>query len=116
MDKLIALECFSALSQETRLDVLRLLFSAGPAGLVAGEIGDRLGVRQNTMSTNLAILVRTGLVKNQREGRSIRFFADLDGVRNLHNFLMEDCCKGHPEICGSLECEAIPEAREEETP
>jgi ArsR family transcriptional regulator len=102
MDKLTALDCFSALSQETRLDVLRLLISAGPTGLAAGEIGDQLGVRQNTMSTNLAILGRAGLIKSQREGRSIRYFADLIGVRDLLNFLMEDCCNGHPEICKGL--------------
>lgn len=109
MDRLKALDCFAALSQETRLDVLRLLISAEPAGLAAGEIGDRLGVRQNTMSTNLAILERAGLIKSQREGRSIRYFAELGGVRELLGFLMEDCCNGHPEICGGLSLERISE-------
>lgn len=107
MDKSNALDCFSALSQETRLDVLRLLISAGLAGLAAGEIGNQLGVRQNTMSTNLAILDRAGLIKSQREGRSIRYFADLVNIRDLLNFLVEDCCNGHPEICGGLGFDAI---------
>ena len=89
----------AALAHETRLDVFRLLVSAGPTGLFAGEIGDRLRVRQNTMSTNLAILSRAGLVRSVREGRSIRYFADFDGMRGLLGFLMQDCCGGKPDLC-----------------
>lgn len=99
MDKNHALEAFAALSQSTRLDVFRLLISAGESGVSAGEISDCLGVRQNTMSTNLAILARAGLIRNEREGRSIRYFADMDGLRGLLGFLMEECCGGRPELC-----------------
>lgn len=90
---------FAALSQPTRLDVFRLLVRAGAPGLAAGEIGETLGVRQNTMSANLAVLLNAGLVRNRREGRSVRYFADFDGIRGLLAFLMEDCCGGHPELC-----------------
>ena len=96
MDKTQALDAFAALGQATRLDVFRLLIKTGEAGLSAGEIGDALGVRQNTMSANLAILARSGLIRNAREGRSIRYFADMDGMRGLLAFLMEDCCGGRP--------------------
>jgi ArsR family transcriptional regulator len=99
MDKLDALAAFAALSQPTRLDVFRLLMTAGNDGLLSGEIGERLGVKQNTMSANLAVLARSGLVRNEREGRNIRYFADLDGIRSLLGFLMEDCCGGRPELC-----------------
>ncbi|WP_102108799.1 ArsR/SmtB family transcription factor [Oceaniglobus roseus] len=99
MDNRLALEAFAALSQSTRLDVFRLLIKAGDNGMSAGEIGETLGVRQNTMSANLAVLVRAGLIRNLREGRSIRYFADMDGVRGLLAFLMEDCCAGRPELC-----------------
>ena len=99
MDKIDAIEALSALSQETRLDVFRLLVKAGPYGLFAGEIADQLGVRQNTMSTNLGVLARAGLIRNQREGRSIRYFADLEGMRYLLAFLIKDCCGGRPETC-----------------
>jgi DNA-binding transcriptional ArsR family regulator len=102
MDMTQSLFAFSALSQQTRLEVLRLLIGAGEAGMQAGEIGEALGVRQNTMSTNLAILVRAGLIRNEREGRAIRYFADLDGVRGLLSFLMEDCCGGKPELCAPV--------------
>lgn len=102
MDMTQSLFAFSALSQQTRLEVLRLLIGAGEAGMQAGEIGEALGVRQNTMSTNLAILLRAGLIRNEREGRAIRYFADLDGVRGLLSFLMEDCCGGKPELCAPV--------------
>ena len=65
----------------------------------AGDIGDTLDVRQNTMSTNLSVLSRAGLIRNTRQGRTIRYFADMDGVRSLLAFLMEDCCGGRPELC-----------------
>ena len=99
MDNSIALAAFAALSQSIRLDVFRLLIRAGAAGVPAGEIGETLGVRQNTMSANLSILARVGLIRSERQGRSIRYFADLDGMRGLLAFLMEDCCGGRPELC-----------------
>jgi DNA-binding transcriptional ArsR family regulator len=102
MDKITALGALSALSQETRLDVFRLLVRAGSHGLLAGEISDQLGVRQNTMSTNLSILHQAGLVKNIREGRTIRYYTDMDGMRGLLGFLMQDCCGGRPELCQSV--------------
>jgi len=102
MDKFNALSSFAALAQETRLDVLKLLIKAGEQGLSAGEIGEQLGIKQNTMSANLAVLARTNLVSNKREGRSIRYYANFAGIRELIGFLMEDCCGGNPEICAPL--------------
>lgn len=102
MDKTKALAAFSALSQPTRLDAYRLLIRAGVEGMAAGDIAAHLGVRQNTMSVNLSVLTQAGLLRNTREGRSIRYFADLDGMRGLLGFLMEDCCGGNPELCQPL--------------
>lgn len=99
MEKIRALASLSALGQDTRLDVFRLLVRAGSAGMLAGEIGAALDVRQNTLSANLSILLNAGLVRNAREGRAIRYFADMDGMRALLAFLMEDCCGGRPELC-----------------
>jgi DNA-binding transcriptional ArsR family regulator len=99
MDKAFALDAFSALSQPTRLDAFRLLVKAGDEGMLAGQVSDTLDVRQNTMSANLSILATSGLIRNEREGRSIRYFADMDGMRGLLAFLMEDCCGGRPELC-----------------
>lgn len=102
MDDQYALEAFSALSQETRLAVFRLLVSTGPGGLASGEIGERLGVRQNTMSTNLGILLKAGLVRRVRDGRTVRYHADHDGIGRLLGFLLQDCCGGRPELCQPL--------------
>jgi len=99
MDKIDAASAFAALSQPTRLDVLRLLVKAGPEGLPAGEISDRLAVRQNTMSANLAVLLHARLVRNERQGRTIRYFADFERLGSLLGFLMEDCCGGRPALC-----------------
>ncbi|MDC7676740.1 ArsR/SmtB family transcription factor [Asticcacaulis machinosus] len=99
MDKLQSLTAFGALSQETRLDVVRLLITSGSDGMAAGEIGDALGVKQNTMSANLSVLAHAGLVRSVREGRSIRYFADFDGIKGLLGFLMQDCCGGQKDLC-----------------
>ncbi len=99
MDKTQSLAAFAALSQETRLDVFRLLIRVGPDGMLAGDIGERLGVRQNTMSANLGVLTQAGLIRNAREGRAIRYFANIGGVQGLLEYLMEDCCGGKPELC-----------------
>ena len=64
MDIKQALAAFAALSQQTRLDVFRRLIKAGEEGISAGELGEQLDVRQNTMSANLAVLLNAGLVRN----------------------------------------------------
>lgn len=99
MDKSQALAALAALGQDMRLDVFRLLVKAGGEGMLAGEIGAALDVRANTLSTNLAILANARLIRSEREGRAIRYFADMGGMTDLLGFLMEDCCGGKPEIC-----------------
>lgn len=99
MDFKAALEALAALGQETRLEVFRLLIRAGADGMAAGEIALRLGAVQNTLSAHLKILDHAGLIRAERQGRSIRYFADLTGMRDLLAFLMEDCCNGAPELC-----------------
>lgn len=102
MDKLDSVNAFAALSQPTRLDVFRLLVQAEPTGISAGEIGQKLDVRQNTMSANLAVLLNAGLIRNEREGRSIRYFVNFEGLRGLLGFLLEDCCGGRADLCRPL--------------
>ncbi|MDJ0654744.1 MAG: metalloregulator ArsR/SmtB family transcription factor [Xanthomonadales bacterium] len=99
MDKLTAIEALAALANETRLDVFRLLVRQGPGGLPAGEVADRLEVRQNTMSSHLSILSRAGLITRKREGRQILYATDYDGMQQLLLFLMEDCCSADQAIC-----------------
>lgn len=99
MDRTAALLALAALGQETRLEVFRLLVRAGGEGMPAGEIATRLGTVQNTMSAHLKILGQAALVQTERDGRRIRYRADMTGFRDLLAYLMEDCCNGAPELC-----------------
>jgi ArsR family transcriptional regulator len=94
-----ALAALAALGQPTRLEIFRLLIRAEPDGMAAGAIAEEIGCPHNTLSTNLAILARSGLVRGTREGRSIVYRADVEGIRSLVGFLVNDCCDGHPELC-----------------
>lgn len=102
MDKLDALSAFGALSQASRLDAFRLLVQAGDKGLLAGEVSEALDARQNTMSANLSILLSAGLLRNEREGRTIRYFANMEGLGGLLGYLLQDCCGGRPELCAPI--------------
>ena len=101
MEKPRILAALAALAQETRLDTLRLLVRE-PDGLLAGQISDALDVRPNTMSANLTVLAHAGLVTSGREGRTIRYRVDLDGLRAVLAYLLEDCCGGQPDQCAPL--------------
>ncbi len=102
MDKRKSLLALAALSQETRLDVFRLLVKMAPHGLPAGEIAKRLKVVQNTMSAHLGVLARCGLICAQRKGRTVEYVVDYKAVRGFLVFLLQDCCQGEPEICSPL--------------
>jgi len=99
MDTKSSLAALAALGQETRLDIFRLLVRAGADGVPAGEIAERLGAIQNTVSAHLKVLAQAGLVRPGREGRTVRYTADMTGFRDLLAYLMEDCCEGRPELC-----------------
>jgi ArsR family transcriptional regulator len=115
MDRKSALAALAALGQDTRLDVFRLLVKAGGQGVPAGEIATRLGAVQNTMSAHLKVLDRAGLVRAERDGRIVRYVADMTGFRDLLAYLMEDCCNGSPELCRPVldavtcDCRPVPE-------
>lgn len=98
----VAVDALSALAHASRLAVFRLLVRAGAEGLAAGEIAREVGALPNTLSTHLAILGHAGLVRSRRDGRSVIYSADYDGMRDLLGFLVEDCCAGRPEICAPL--------------
>lgn len=102
MDENMALKRLSALAQDGRLAVFRLLVKAGPEGVPAGEIAQALGVPQNTLSTQLNVLANAGLATSRRHGRSIVYSAAYAAMSELLAFLMEDCCQGRPEICAPL--------------
>jgi DNA-binding transcriptional ArsR family regulator len=97
-----AISVLAALAQPTRLEIFRLLLKHEPIGITAGVIADTIGAPHNTISTHLAILVRAGLLRSARDGRTIIYRADIEGMRALVGFLLNDCCDGHPELCNLL--------------
>ena len=116
MEEREAVDRLSALAQESRLRVFRLLVRSGPPGLPAGEIAEALEIPAATLSFHLAQLTRAGLAEARREGRSIIYALRVEGMRELLAFLTEDCCQGRPELCtpGTLsrvECLPAPRGR-----
>ena len=101
METKAATEAFAALSQETRLNVFRLLVRLGPEGRPAGEIADEIGVSPSTLSFHLTQLERAGIVTSTRRQRHVWYAANFTGVRGLIDYLVSDCCQGREEICGA---------------
>jgi ArsR family transcriptional regulator, arsenate/arsenite/antimonite-responsive transcriptional repressor len=99
MKKSNVIAALSALAQETRLDIFRLLVEKGPEGLPAGEIGDRLGQPSPTLSFHLSQLRFAGLIDSRRESRSIIYKANYKAMNELLGYLTENCCGGRPELC-----------------
>ncbi len=94
-----ALAALAALGQPTRLEIFRLLMRREPDGAAAGMIAEAIGSPHNTISTHLSILARSGLIRGARDGRSIVYRANVEVMRSLIAFLIDDCCEGHPELC-----------------
>ena len=108
MESTNAIDVLAALAQPTRLEAFRLIMKHEPDGLPAGDVARRLDVPQNTMSTHLAILTRAGLISSERNSRSIVYRAEIDKVREIASFLVNDCCGGRPELCEPLVAEFTP--------
>jgi DNA-binding transcriptional ArsR family regulator len=94
MEKEIAIAALAALAQETRLDVFRLLVSSGPEGLAAGAVGEALELPPATLSFHLKELKSAGLVRCERSGRSRIYRPDFAVVKELLDYVLENCCQG----------------------
>ena len=89
-----ALQALSALAQETRLAIYRLLVQAGPEGMAAGAIGEELDLPPATLSFHLAGLARAGLARSRNEGRFVIYSASFENMNALVAYLTENCCQG----------------------
>lgn len=94
MEKTDAIVALVALGHETRLDIFRLLMQAGPEGLAAGHIGERLGLPPATLSFHLNQLKHAGLATSRRESRSLIYSAAYPVMNALLAYLTENCCQG----------------------
>lgn len=97
-----AIDALAALAQDTRLRTFRLLVEYGHQGMAAGEIAQDLAIPQNTLSTHLGILQQAGLLTSRRQGRSVIYAVDFDGLRAVLAFLLQDCCRGQAELCAPV--------------
>jgi ArsR family transcriptional regulator len=91
-----AVDALSALAQEHRLALFRLLVQAGEDGMAAGAIAGALGLPNSSLSFHLAQLNRAGLIRQERQGRSLLYRADYGAMNGLIAYLMENCCGGVP--------------------
>ncbi|HLJ52045.1 MAG TPA: metalloregulator ArsR/SmtB family transcription factor [Rhizomicrobium sp.] len=102
MEMIDAIKRLSALAQDGRLDVFRLLVKVGPEGMAAGEIARTLGIQANTLSAQLLVLSNARLVHARRDGRSIIYSINFAAMSELLVYLMQDCCAGRAEVCAPL--------------
>ena len=87
----------TALAQPSRLTIFRELvkvFDSSNAqhGLAAGELAARMQLPAPTLSFHLKELVRANLLTSEKVGRSVIYRANLDSIRSLIDFLLQDCC------------------------
>ena len=98
MDETQAISMFGALSQETRLQIVRFLIARGETGASAGEVGTEVNASSSRASFHLSALERAGVISSERQSRSIIYRASLEGLGGLVSYLLNDCCRGHPDI------------------
>ena len=99
MEAKAAVAALAALAQETRLAIFRLLMQAGPRGVAAGGIGEKLDVPPATLSFHLKELSHAGLIASRQEGRFIYYSANFERMAALMTFLTQNCCQGMPQEC-----------------
>ena len=108
MDEDVAVKALAALAQSSRLKVFRAMVGARPEGVQPGQLSAALDIPANTLSFHLKELHPAALVSVQREGRFLRYRADLGAMQSLMDFLTAHCCQGVP--CGdmlNLACEPV---------
>ena len=91
---------FAALGNGLRLDVFRLVITAGDEGIPAGQIASRLDVPASTLSSHLKTLHQVGLLTSRRDQQKLIYTVNHSVVRELIGFLVEDCCQSQPALCG----------------
>lgn len=106
MDTTATAAVFAALSQPTRLEVLRLLAASGPQGLRAGAIADRLGVVASTLSHHLGQLENAGLIRSRRQGRFVLYSTNPEGAQRLLADVTLLCAVRQPDRAAPLQLRA----------
>lgn len=105
MDNQSAVILLSSLAQEARLGIFRTLVQAGSAGMSVGNIAEKLGIPNSTLSFHLKELSHAGLINARQENRFIYYSANYDVMNNLLAYLTENCCAGEKMCCADKTCE-----------
>ena len=95
-----AVAALAALAQDNRLEIFRLLVQAGPDGMAAGHVAERVGLAPNTLTFHFDRLRSAGLITVRRDGRSMIYAARFEAMNGLVSFLTENCCQGSLVGCG----------------
>ena len=96
MESELAVRALAALAQDSRLQLYRMLVQAGPEGVAASALAERLGIPANTLSFHLKTLSHADLVHSRHEGRFIYYSANYQRMNALLGFLTDNCCGGRP--------------------
>lgn len=112
MEEKLALDMLGALSQETRLRIVRYLVQCGPEGAAAGDIGEHVGAAASRASFHLSNLEHAKVITSERQSRRIIYRANFANLGGLMAFMLKDCCNGHPDI---MACCALPDTADLKT-
>jgi protein-tyrosine-phosphatase/DNA-binding transcriptional ArsR family regulator len=93
---------FATLGHPGRLAVFRLLMRFVPQGARPTEIAAALGLKQNTLSHHLSDLSASGLVRVERQGRSLVYSVDLEASEALIGYLALDVGRARPDLLTPL--------------
>ncbi|RDS82306.1 ArsR family transcriptional regulator [Dyella monticola] len=113
-----AIMILSALAQESRLAVYRLLIEHAPEGLAASVIAEKLGLANATLSFHLKELSHAGLVTSEQDGRFIYYTPVIEAMNGLIGYLTDNCCSQSKAHCavGSTSCKPTKAAAKKTQP
>jgi arsenate reductase len=114
MEMDVAVEALKSLAHRHRMAIFRTLVAAAPDGLTPGELCRRMGVTPSGLSFHLAQMEAAGLLSSMQNGRQIHYAVRPAEVRELIEFLAQDCCGGRPELCGPGFLTGSPETKEKD--
>ncbi|MCV2865857.1 ArsR/SmtB family transcription factor [Albidovulum sediminicola] len=109
MEQSRVLAALSALANETRLELVRRLISQGPEGMAAGDIARDLDISASRLSFHLAQLEQAGLITGRKASRNVFYAVDAAGIGQVIGYLLNDCCRSHPEVCACCTPRLSPE-------
>ncbi|MEQ9450617.1 MAG: helix-turn-helix domain-containing protein [Pseudomonadales bacterium] len=102
MKQSTAIKSLAAMAHDGRLTLIRMLIKAGEQGVGAGTLARKARIAATTASAQLTALAQAGLVRSERQGRAVTYYADFTHLTKLMAFLMHDCCQGREDICAEI--------------